>query len=191
MSFGSSVIPSYDAAFVEDRTIPDGEIVSGGAKFSKVWRMCNSGTAAWPKGTTISFIRGDRMTPSSQLPVRGDLSPGQDIDIAIDMKAPEKPGHYCSTWYLKTPHGNAFGVIVWCDIIVAEIERPEPIVPITPPGISDAGASEPQATPDQPASSTFNALSVNNMRWDVTLALGSVLIIAIYVAHLYTRVPKA
>ncbi|CAE6416713.1 unnamed protein product [Rhizoctonia solani] len=181
-SISSASIVSYtspfEAAFIEDRTIVDGQVVSGGAEFSKVWRMRNTGTVSWPKGTTISFVGGHHMTTALHWAVGGDLSPGQDIDVEVDMKAPEEPGQYTSTWRLKTPEGEAFGSAVWCDIIVAEIERAGSsgnsevsassiIVPTRAPGMSVATISTAPASPEvQSVSSTIRTASVTDMADD-------------------------
>ncbi|CAE6527105.1 unnamed protein product [Rhizoctonia solani] len=170
--------PPYEAAFIEDRTIVDGQVVSGGAEFSKIWRMRNTGTVSWPKGTTVSFTGGHYMTTAIHWAVGGDLSPGQDIDVEVDMKAPEEPGHYHSTWRLKTPEGETFGSVVWCDIIVAEIERAGSsgnsevsassiIVPTRAPGMSVATVSTATASLDvQSISSTIRTPSVTDMADD-------------------------
>ncbi|KAL5640291.1 hypothetical protein ACGC1H_007533 [Rhizoctonia solani] len=170
--------PPYEAAFIEDRTIVDGQVVSGGAEFSKIWRMRNTGTVSWPKGTTVSFTGGHYMTTAIHWAVGGDLSPGQDIDVEVDMKAPEEPGHYHSTWRLKTPEGETFGSVVWCDIIVAEIERAGSsgnsevsassiIVPTRAPGMSVATVSTASVSLDvQSVSSTIRTPSVTDIADD-------------------------
>lgn len=114
------------AEFIEDRSIVDGQVVSGGAEFAKVWRMRNDGLVAWPHGTTISFVGGHSMLAKSDAihcVINGDFTPGKEIDVEVEMKAPENPGRYISYWRLKTPEGEAFGARVWCDIAVAELER--------------------------------------------------------------------
>ncbi|KAG9120906.1 hypothetical protein FRC07_003367 [Ceratobasidium sp. 392] len=126
-----SIISAQDAVilsaeFVEDRSIVDGQVVSGGAEFAKTWRMRNDGLVAWPKGTTISFVGGHSMLVRPDMmhcTVTGDFTPGKEIDVEVEMKAPEEPGRYVSYWRLKTPEGEAFGARVWCDIVVAEMER--------------------------------------------------------------------
>lgn len=183
-SIVSYTIP-YEAAFIEDKTIVDGQIVSGGAEFSKIWRMRNTGTVAWPQGTTVSFVGGHYMTTAIHWAIGGDLSPGQDIDVEVDMKAPEEPGHYHSTWRLKTPEGEIFGSVVWCDIVVAEIERAGSsgnsevsassiIVPTRAPGMSVATMSTAPASPEvQSFASTIRTASVTDMADDDDLSIDS------------------
>ncbi|CCO29832.1 putative protein C6orf106 homolog [Rhizoctonia solani AG-1 IB] len=181
-SMSSASVLSYtspfEAAFIEDRTIVDGQVVSGGAEFSKIWRIRNTGTVAWPKDTTVSFVGGHNMSTQIHWPVGGDLSPGQDVDVEVDMKAPEEPGRYNGTWSLKTPEGEAFGAKVWCDIVVAEIERAGSsvnsevsassiIVPTRAPGMSVATMSTAPASPIvQSVSSTVRSSSVTDMADD-------------------------
>ncbi|CAE6514737.1 unnamed protein product [Rhizoctonia solani] len=165
----------YGARFVEDRTIVDGQLVPGGAEFTKVWRMFNTGTAVWPQGTSISFVGGHHMTPRIHWDVAGDLSPGQHIDLEVNMKAPEVPGHYRSIWRLKTPEGEAFGDPVWCEIEVAEIEHAGSsghsevsassiIVPTRAPGMSVATFSSAPGSPVvQSLASTVRSESVTDM----------------------------
>jgi len=115
-----------NAEFIEDKSIVDGQVVSGGAEFAKCWRMRNDGPVAWPKGTTISFVAGHSMLIRPDMVhwnVSGDFAPGNEIDVEVEMKAPEEPGRYVSFWRLKTPEGQAFGARIWCDIVVAEMER--------------------------------------------------------------------
>ncbi|KAG8752323.1 hypothetical protein FRC12_012030 [Ceratobasidium sp. 428] len=114
------------AEFVEDKSIVDGQVVSGGAEFAKIWKMRNDGLVAWPQGTTISFVGGHSMLvkpDTVHCTITGDFTPGKEIDVEVEMKAPEEPGRYVSYWRLKTPEGEAFGARVWCDIVVAEMER--------------------------------------------------------------------
>ncbi|KDQ15743.1 hypothetical protein BOTBODRAFT_31628 [Botryobasidium botryosum FD-172 SS1] len=112
------------ATFISDNNIPDGHVFPAGAEFVKSWRLRNDGGAAWPVGTRLAFVAGDRMAsdPSAELSYEvGRVEPGKEVDaFALDMKAPEEPGRYVSYWRLKDDTGRPFGHRVWCDIIVAE-----------------------------------------------------------------------
>jgi aspartyl protease family protein len=41
------------ARFVTDLTLPDGSIVAPSSALTKVWRVCNPGTTAWPEGVRL------------------------------------------------------------------------------------------------------------------------------------------
>ena len=51
-----------DARFVKDVTIFDGTEVSPKTNFTKIWRVSNSGTLAWPQGIQLVHIGGDTLS---------------------------------------------------------------------------------------------------------------------------------
>ncbi|KAI8981131.1 hypothetical protein BD414DRAFT_464073 [Trametes punicea] len=113
------------AAFVSDNAISDGQIFPPGAEFVKSWRMRNNGEVDWPETTEVVFVAGDRMAPRDGAPQKfhvGVVKAGEEMEIfAGEMKAPEIPGKYVSTWRLSDGNGNLFGHSIWVDIIVAEV----------------------------------------------------------------------
>lgn len=46
------------------------------------------------------------------------VPPDAEIDVSVDMVAPEQPGRYVSHWKLMAPGGKKFGHRVWCLIQV-------------------------------------------------------------------------
>jgi len=118
--------PVYKATFLSDNNMPDGQIIAPGAEFVKSWCMVNDGNTAWPAGTALVFIAGNRLAGLNDSPLRykvGDVEPGAVVDVwAGDMKAPDEPGRYVSYWSLQDEEGCLFGHRVWCDIVVPELE---------------------------------------------------------------------
>src|SRR5687767_11425587 len=49
------------ASFVTDVTIPDNSNVTGGATFTKTWRISNTGTCVWGPGYTLTPYSDERM----------------------------------------------------------------------------------------------------------------------------------
>lgn len=41
------------------------------------------------------------------------MAVGNELDIAVDFKAPELPGRYISYWRMGSPSGVKFGQRVW------------------------------------------------------------------------------
>ncbi len=52
-----------DARFVQDVTIFDGTELAPGTQFTKIWRLRNSGSLAWPQQTQLVHVGGDEMGP--------------------------------------------------------------------------------------------------------------------------------
>ena len=40
----------------------------------------------------------------------GSVAPGQEFNISVDMKAPDKPGSYLGNWKLRNSNGGIFGL---------------------------------------------------------------------------------
>jgi len=106
------------ARFVTDVTIPDGTPLSPNEQFFKVWKLRNEGQAAWPQGTMLGHVGGDKLALADCVTVEATL-PGEEREVTVDMVTPSKPGRYVSYWRLIHPDGSRFGQRVWVDIIVS------------------------------------------------------------------------
>jgi len=91
--------------------------------FTKIWKLRNEGSIAWPENTTLAFVGGDQLAKVESVVVPSPVSPLQEVDIAVDMFAPSKPGRYVSYWRLHQPDGTRFGQRVWVDISVSETKQ--------------------------------------------------------------------
>lgn len=95
------------AAFIQDLTIPNGTTLSPGQKFTKVWRVQNTGTCPWVNFKLV-FVRGSLMggVSPSLLP---QVSAGNTTDIALEMVAPSYKGDYSGIWQIQTNTGVLIG----------------------------------------------------------------------------------
>lgn len=122
---GSAPAVRCDAAsFVEDVSIDDGTVVGRGASFTKVWRLKNVGTCSWTPSYALVFVSGDLLSGPSVVALTGNVNPGQTVDLAVNLKAPDKDGHYRGYWKLRNAAGVLFGIgndgvtAFWVDINV-------------------------------------------------------------------------
>lgn len=115
-----------ESRFIQDVTVLDGTLMGPSTHFTKIWRMRNNGTAAWPFGTQLVWVGGDQFgdhsstdleIPENGFPVEGEL------DIAVDFTAPSRPGRYVSYWRMASPSGQKFGQRVWV-LIQVDYSRP-------------------------------------------------------------------
>jgi hypothetical protein len=103
---------SNDARFVEDLTVPDGEIVQPGIVLNKRWLVTNAGTCNWGPG--YMFVRTDQGTFPA--PDRLALYParaGTDAPWSVTMQAPVEEGEYLASWQAQSPEGVFFGDVVF------------------------------------------------------------------------------
>jgi hypothetical protein len=58
------------------------------------------------------FVSGSQISESG-------LAPGEEVDVAANLTAPEKPGRYVSHFRLATPQGVRYGHRMWALIHVS------------------------------------------------------------------------
>lgn len=122
--------------FVEDINIPDDTAFSPGAEFTKRWQLRNNGTCPWSSEYSVVFVGGDLMSAEESIPFIRPVAPGELVEVAIDMIAPDEPGTYRGNWQIADINGEPFGIngfiedAFWLRIEVAEdaapLATPEP-----------------------------------------------------------------
>ena len=119
-----------------DITIPDDTLMEPGQSFTKIWRLQNVGECTWSTSYRIFLFSGDPLGASNNIALSRQVSPGDSVDIAIDMVAPSRAGAFQGNWKLRNPDGMAFGIgpsasaPFWVRIVV-EV-TPTPTVTRTP-----------------------------------------------------------
>jgi hypothetical protein len=96
-----------------DQTVPDNTKMAPGQVFTKKWRLINTGTCTWTSSYQLVFDRGDGMgvaTGYSQSLTSGSISPGQSVDVSVNLTAPTTSGTYTGYWRFRDPNGTYFGI---------------------------------------------------------------------------------
>jgi hypothetical protein len=126
-------IPCDRASFVvKGETYKDGTEVVAGTSFLKTWRLKNTGSCTWGTGYSVVFISGDALSaPASFQMTTRPVAPGEEVDISIAMKAPDKTGEYTGNWKLRNSSGAIFGLgnnnlPFWIKIKVVSPATPTP-----------------------------------------------------------------
>jgi hypothetical protein len=120
------------AAFVSE-TVPDGSTFAPGAAFVKTWRLKNSGTCTWTSSYALVFASGNPLGAPASVPLAGNVAPGQQVDLTVNMQAPATPGSTTSNWELRNASGVLFGLgpsngIFWVKInVVAPTATSAPV----------------------------------------------------------------
>ncbi len=127
-----TVEPCDRASYVSDVTIPDGTDMAPGDDFTKTWRLKNTGSCTWTSGYSLIFDHGDSMGgPASKQLTAGTVAPGQNVDVSVDLTAPNTPGTYKGYWKLRNPSGVVFGIGSSGDVaFFVEIDVVQPTVTI-------------------------------------------------------------
>lgn len=102
-------IPCNALEFVTDITVDDGETMYPGEEFEKVWRIRNVGTCTWTTDYDLVFVDGDQMDGDKYVSLHNKVSPGNSIDVGVDLVAPDDKGTYTGYWMLRSSGGSYFG----------------------------------------------------------------------------------
>ena len=109
------------ARFISDVTLPDGTVVAKGSQVRKIWKLGNCGSQDWPAGTKLLHVGGDSLLERPQEPITVEPAPANgEVDVAVDLQAPEEPGRYISYFRLCGPRGMRFGQRIWVMLVVAD-----------------------------------------------------------------------
>ncbi len=104
--------------FVSDVNIPDGTTMSPGQDFVKTWRVKNTGACPWESGYKLVYADyADKMAGQWQ-PLTQVVQPGQEIELSVQFKAPDKVGEYLSAWQMANPKGITFPQAIYVKILV-------------------------------------------------------------------------
>jgi hypothetical protein len=102
--------PCDRAEWIGDVTVPADTLLPAGSTFVKMWRVRNSGSCTWSPTYSLIFMGGNLPPLVTTIFLPGSVSPGQVVDLSATMTAPASSGVYQSTWMLRNPSGQLFGV---------------------------------------------------------------------------------
>ncbi|HKJ28469.1 MAG TPA: NBR1-Ig-like domain-containing protein [Anaerolineales bacterium] len=107
----TETIPCNQAGWVKDVTVPDGTTFAPGESFTKTWRLENTGSCNWNGDYEVVFDSGDKMNGGNVVDLSiGTIEPGENVDISVDLKAPNTPGDYKGNWLLRSDDSVVFGL---------------------------------------------------------------------------------
>src|SRR5690349_1458381 len=98
------------AAFVGDVTYPDGSLVPLGGAFTKIWRLQNTGTCTWTSSYALVYVTGERFSAPAAVAIPTNVGPGQTVDLAVNLTAPNQNGQYRGFWKLRNSANVLFGI---------------------------------------------------------------------------------
>jgi len=98
------------ATFVGDVTYPDGSTVPLGGAFTKIWRLQNTGTCTWTTSYAFVYVTGERFGAPAAVAMPTNVGPGQTVDLAVNLTAPNQNGQYRGFWKLRNSSSVLFGI---------------------------------------------------------------------------------
>ncbi len=90
------------------QSIPDGAVLSPGESFIMTLRLRNAGNTTWTANYMLRFYANDPFSAPKEIPLGRIVLPGEEVDIAIPMKAPLTPGNQRSDWVMSDEYRANF-----------------------------------------------------------------------------------
>ena len=142
------------AAYVRDVTINDAQIINPGEPFTKIWEVANNGSCNWTPLYTATFLDGSEIGWDSNADIELTRS-GENLELALNLIAPQEAGIYQGRWQLANEAGETFGDILYIAIVVPEepiavtpTATPEPVV-LAESTPEPAATAEPKVCTDE------------------------------------------
>lgn len=107
----SAAFGCHNATLLADVTVPYGANYKPGDKFTKTWRIRNTGSCDWNRGFLLQFYGGDSFGAATKT-IDQKIPAGGVMEISIAMTAPNLPGTVSSYWRLATEAGKPFGSLL-------------------------------------------------------------------------------
>ena len=101
-------VSCYGLIYISDVTIPDNTPMVPGQAFTKTWLVRNLGSCNWEAGFEFASTGGDAMSGTAFV-LDSAVTPSEDIEISIDMTAPDGIGTVRGNWRMSTTTGTFFG----------------------------------------------------------------------------------
>ncbi len=101
----------YNATLIADVTILYAPKFDPGDKFTKTWRIKNTGSCDWPRDFQLVFTSGDRFGADT-IAIDQRVLAGQVTEISLAMTAPALVGVVNSNWQVATAIGKPFGSVL-------------------------------------------------------------------------------
>lgn len=102
--------PNCAKAVLVSENPPDDVILQPGQYFWKTWTLRNTGTCTWNPSYSLVFWSGDLMGGLVSYPLDDEVSPDEQKEISIYLRAPETEGTFTGYWRLQSPWNANFGV---------------------------------------------------------------------------------
>ena len=102
--------PNCVSASLVSENPPDGVLLKPGQYYWKTWTLMNTGTCTWNQSYSLFFWNGDLMGGLTSYPLDDEISPNEQKEISIYLKAPDTEGTFTGYWRIQTPWNSNFGV---------------------------------------------------------------------------------
>lgn len=115
-----------NATWIEDVETPDGTIFEPGDRFTRKWKIENTGTTTWNTDYRMIYYGGQPIMcdeADMNINLQQTVDPTNQITISVRMTAPDPHGTYTNYFRMVNDKGEVFGDSLFIEIIVGTWEE--------------------------------------------------------------------
>jgi len=120
-------ISGTDTGHFISETVPDNTQVEHGENFRKTWLLRNSGSRTWTDAYELYLVSsvpdGVDMHSPQAVPLTASVAPGGQVEVGVDLTAPQADGVYTLYYALRDAEGNHIpvdGGNIWVTVRVGD-----------------------------------------------------------------------
>jgi hypothetical protein len=126
-SGGTGLAPTLPAAspdnatWIEDITVPDDTLFAKNSKFTKTWKIENSGTTTWNSSYALIYLDGTPIPENTVISIVNDVKPKVQVELSVVMQAPSSDGTYTVYFRMMNDKGQLFGDVLYVRFVVGAV----------------------------------------------------------------------
>ena len=125
-TLGQPAVTPDNATWIEDVETPDGTIFEPGDRFTRKWKIENTGTTTWNTDYRMIYYGGQPIMcdeADMNINLQQTVDPTNQITISVRMTAPDPHGTYSNYFRMVNDKGEVFGDSLFIEIIVGTWEE--------------------------------------------------------------------
>ncbi|MBM3137577.1 MAG: hypothetical protein FJZ98_05255 [Chloroflexi bacterium] len=124
---GTGLLPTLPAAspdnatWIADVTVPDNTLLAKNSKFTKTWKVENSGTTTWNSNYALIYLDGSPIPGTTVISIVNEVKPKVQVELSVVMQAPATDGTYTVWFRMMNDKGQLFGDWLYVKFIVGAV----------------------------------------------------------------------
>lgn len=110
-----------NATWIADVTVPDDTLFAKNAKFTKTWKVENSGTTTWSSSYALIYIDGNPIPENTIISIVNEVKPKVQVELSVVMQAPASDGTYTVWFRMMNSKGQLFGDPLYVRFIIGAV----------------------------------------------------------------------
>jgi hypothetical protein len=110
-----------NATWIADVTVPDDTLLAKNSKFTKTWKVENSGTTNWNSNYALIYIDGTPIPENTVISIVNEVKPKVQVELSVVLQAPASDGTYTVWFRMMNDKGQLFGDPLYVKFIVGAV----------------------------------------------------------------------